>query len=272
MVGSQNHLEQESFDSATMPFVAPCNKLDTWAAFRWIRLGWQDLKRAKKQSLLYGVVMMLISYIVTFAAWSMGSYMMLFALLSGFFFIGPVLAIGLYSISCQLQEGKQPHLGYCLREGRRHIGNGLVFAFILLIVFLIWARAASMVHIFFPEQAHPALNELIVFLSVGTTVGAFFSMIIFTVSAFSLPMIMDRKVDVITAVVTSINAVLHNKAAMLVWVSIIVLSMLIGFLTAYIGLIVLLPLIGHATWYGYRETVNADSWPRYDDIDSELAD
>lgn len=267
MVTSTNKDEPQEFDSSTMPFVAPCRKLKTLAPFNWLRLGWIDLKRARKQSLTYGLVMTLISYVVAIAAYLMGSYMLLFALLSGFFFLGPVLAIGLYSISCQLGEGNVPRLGYCLREGKRHMSNGLVFAFILLIVFLIWARAASMVHIFFPEHSFPSWSELALFLIIGSVVGAFFCAIIFTASAFSLPMIMDRRVDVVTAVITSINAVIRNKSAMLVWAIIIVVCILIGFATAFLGLIVLLPLIGHATWHGYKEAIDATAWPRYDTVE-----
>jgi len=267
MTAPSNNEKINEFDSSTMPFVAPCKKLNVLAPFNWLRLGWSDLKRARKQSLTYGLAMALISYVVTLVTYMMGSYMLLFALLSGFFFLGPVLAMGLYSISCQLNEGKTPRLGYCLREGRRHISNGLVFAFILLIVFLIWARAASMVHIFFPEQSSPEWADLITFLSVGSTIGAFFCAIIFSASAFSLPMIMDRRIDVVTAVITSINAVLRNKAAMLVWASIIFVCILIGFATAFIGLIVLLPLIGHATWYGYKETIDSAAWPRHGTLD-----
>ena len=71
---------------------------------------------------------------------------------------------------------------------------------------------------------------------------------------------MDRKVDMITAVVTSINAVLRNKLPMLFWAGLIVFALALGFVTAFLGLAVLLPLIGHATWHGYRETIKADAW------------
>jgi uncharacterized membrane protein len=74
-------------------------------------------------------------------------------------------------------------------------------------------------------------------------------------------MILDRKVDAITASVTSINAVLRNKKPMILWGCLIALSVILGFATAFIGFIVLLPLIGHATWHGYRETIDATAWP-----------
>lgn len=255
---------QPTEEAQGLPFVAPCRELEINAPFRWLKLGWQDLKSAPRQSLTYGLVMLLISYLISFIALEFGNFYMLLSLMSGFIFLGPVIAIGLYSVSCQLQIGLNPVLGYCLREGRRHMSNEAIFAFLLLIVFLVWARAASVVHIFFPMNAEPELVELMKFLLIITGVGTIFAAIIFSASAFSLPMIMDRKADMITAVITSVNAVLRNKKVMLVWALIIAFTIVISFLTAFIGLVVLLPLIGHATWHAYQETIDASAWPRHD--------
>jgi uncharacterized membrane protein len=249
-----------------LPFVAPCKTLDTTAAFRWLKLGWQDMKTAPRQSLTYGVIMFLISIAISLIALTFGNIYSLLSLLSGFIFIGPVIAIGLYSISCQLQLGMKPRLGYCLREGRRHMSNELIFAIILLIVFLVWARAASMVHVFFPENIEAGWQDLAMFLGIGTVIGSIFAGIIFTVSAFSLPMIIDRKVDMITAVITSVNAVLRNKPAMLVWALTIVVFIGLSFLSGLLGIIVLLPLLGHATWHAYKETINAEEWPKHETL------
>jgi uncharacterized membrane protein len=246
-----------------LPFVAPCRQLEVRAPLRWVRQGWEDMKQAPRQSLSYGLVMVLLTYVVSYAAWKMGSLFLLLGLLSGFIFLGPALAIGLYSISCQLQRGERPRLGYCLREGRRHLGNELVFAVMLLVVALIWARAASMVHVFFPVESHPAMRDLLIFLGIGTAVGSVFAAIVFSISAFSLPMIMDRKVDPVTAVVTSVNAVLRNRPAMVVWAAIIVATVAVGFVTGFLALVVLLPLIGHATWHAYRDTIDASAWPAH---------
>jgi len=224
-------------------------------------MGWSDICIAPKQSLLYGFVMMLISYAVAYFAYEIGSFIMMIALLAGFMFIGPVLAFGLYSISRQIQEGRKPVLGHCLSEGKRHFGNEMVFAAILLVVFLLWARAASTIHVFFPTEANPHLNDLAIFLGVGSAVGAIFSAVIFCASAFSLPMLLDRKVDVVTAVVTSINTTLRNRGIMLLWGLIIVTCIFVGFFTA--TLFVMLPLIGHATWHAYQETINAEAWPKH---------
>ena len=258
------HTDADAIDTNELPFAAPCKKLKLSAPIRWLRLGINDIKQSPKQSLTYGAGMVLISFLVSFIALQFGNFYSLLTMLSGFIFIGPVIAIGLYSISCQLQLGKKPVLGYCLREGQRHIGNTLLFAMIMLVVFMIWARAASMLHVFFPMQSNAPWQEYITFLSIGTFVGAIFSAIIFCVSAFSLPMIMDRKVDMVTAIVTSVNTVLHNKKVMLLWASLIFGLLIIGFATAFIGLLVLLPLVGHATWHAYQETVDASAWPKHD--------
>jgi uncharacterized membrane protein len=251
--------------SESLPFAAPCKKLEANAPIRWLKLGWQDLRQAPTQSLSYGAILVICSYLMAFLAITYGNLVVLLALLSGFIFLGPMLAMAFYDISLQLQKGRTPTLGHSIRESWRHIGNEMVFAVILMIIFLVWARAASITHVFFPMLARPNLAQLATFLAIGTTVGSLFAAFVFCVSAFSLPMIMDRKADMVTAVVTSFNAVLRNKPAMLVWALLIVAAVAVGILTAFIGLAVTLPLIGHATWHAYQETIDSSAWPRHPD-------
>jgi len=244
-----------------LPFVAKSRRLPVSAPLGWIHQGAEDMKRAPLVSLTYGLAMTLLSMAIAYSAWKFGAMGLYMGMASGFLLIGPVLAIGLYSFSCQLEQGRKPVIGYCVREGGSHIKDILIFSFILLIVFMIWARAATAVHIFFPENAEYSVGDLALFLGIGTAIGAIFSTVVFTASAFSLPMIMDRKTDAITAVITSVNAVLRNKLTMLIWAIIIVSFVALGFLTFFIGFIVFLPLIGHATWHAYRETIDASDWP-----------
>lgn len=247
-------------DADQLPFVAPNNKLPLLAALDWIHLGWSDFKVAPRTSLSYGTVLVIASYLLTFLGWHLGGAMLLISLLSGLVFVAPVLALGLYSVSCQIESGHKPRLSYCIREGKRHLGNELVFSFVLLIVFLVWVRAGSAIHIFFPMESEPALSEFITFYTVGSLVGAVFAGIVFCASAFSLPMMMDRKADAVTAVLTSVNAVMNNKLPMLIWAGIIVVSIVICFMTAFIGMAVLMPVLGYATWHGYKQTINAKKW------------
>lgn len=244
-----------------MPFVAPCRTLDTAAPLRWLRLGWGDMKRAPRLSLTYGIALMGLSVAIALFTWRFGTLALYIGMATGFVFVGPVLAVGLYSISRQLAKGLEPVMGYCLREGKYHIKELLVLGIILLVVLLVWARAAAMVHVFFPAEGDPTLEKLLPFLGIGSVVGSVFAAVVFAASAFSLPMILDRKVDAITASVTSINAVLRNKKPMVLWASLIALSVLLGFATAFVGFVVLLPLIGHATWHAYQETIDAAAWP-----------
>lgn len=244
-----------------IPFVAPCRTLEITAPLRWLRLAWADMRQAPRLSLTYGLVLMLLSALIAALTWRFGTMALYLGLATGFVFIGPVLAVGLYSISRQLNRGLVPVMGYCLREGKYHLKELLVLGIILLIVLLVWARAGTTMYVFFPQEANPHITQLMPFLGLGTLVGAIFSAIVFSVSAFSLPMILDRKVDAISASVTSINAVLRNKKPMLLWASLIALSVLLGFATAFVGFIVLLPLIGHATWHAYQETIDATAWP-----------
>ncbi len=219
--------------------------------------------RAPLQSLSYGAILVVCSYLIAFVAITFGNLVVLIALLAGFIFVSPMLAMAFYDISLQLQNGRSPTLRHSLIGSWRRIGSQMVFAMMLLIIFLVWARAASMIHVFFPDLADPNLAELATFLTVGTIVGSLFAAFVFCVSAFSLPMIMDRDADTVTAVVTSVNAVLRNKAAMAVWVLLIVTAVAAGIVTALIGLGVTLPLTGHATWHAYQETIDSSAWPRH---------
>jgi len=225
-------------------------------------LGWSDLVRAPRLSLIYGFVLTMLSLLITGFTWRFGTIGLYIGLSSGFIFIGPVLAVGLYSISRQLGDGRQPVLGYCIREGQDHLRELLVLGIILLVVLLVWARAATMVQVLTPMQANPSWQQLLPFFAIGSTVGVIFAGVVFAASAFSVPMIMDRKADAITAVITSANAVLRNKKPMLLWAAIIALSVILGFATALIGFLVLLPIIGHATWHGYKEIIDASAWEK----------
>lgn len=247
-----------------LPFVAPCRRLAPRAPLRWIRLGWADLKAAPRQSLSYGALMVVISYLITAATWRFGNVGLYLGLVSGFVFVGPWLALTLYAISRRLESNRPVSLRRSMRDAGRAISNAMVFAVILTVVFLVWARAATMVHVFFPSMHDPGPAALLPFFGVGTAVGAVFSAIVFAASAFSLPMLMDRQTDTVTAVVTSVNAVLRNKPAMALWALLIVGSVIAGALTAWLAFTVLLPLIGHATWHAYRETIDAGDWPELD--------
>jgi len=244
-----------------LPFVAPCRSIAPGAPLRWLRLGLGDLRAAPAQSLAYGLGILAISAVVSGIGWFQGSGWMLIVLLSSFIFVAPVLAIGLYAISACLERGRQPSLRHCLLEERLHLGDTAVYSLILMVICLVWVRAGSGLQIFYPESGDPSFAELLTFFSIGSAVGSVFALVAFAASAFSLPMLLDRRTDGVTAVVTSVNAVLRNKRAMLVWVVLIVAAVAIGFATALVGLAITMPVIGHATWHAYRDAIDASAWP-----------
>lgn len=258
-------MTEKTHDPDTMPFVAPCRTLTPGAPLRWLRLGYADFRRALPQSAGYGLFMAAMSVLVCWLAWAYGSVWFLLAMVGGFVFLAPLTCIGLYALSAQLERGQPPSLRRALRAAlQRHIGNELTFALVLLVIFLVWARAGAAVSIFFPVEADPGLRELATYLGIGTAVGAVFAAITFSASAFSLPMLLHRRVDAITGVVTSINAVLRNKLPMAIWLAIVVIGLLLGVATAFLGLVVILPVIGHAAWHGYLETIDASAFPRHE--------
>lgn len=253
-----------SADRDTLPFVAPCRRLAPGAPLRWLRLGAGDLQRALPQSLLYGGFMAAIIAGVSIMAWQYGTHWLMLAMICGFVFLAPLTCIGLYAISAQLERHQPVSLARSLRAAfRRYLGNELVFALALLIIFFVWARAGMLVIAFTVPASGAGPGDLATVLAVGTVVGAVFAAITYSVSAFSLPMIMHRDVDTITAIVTSVNAVLRNKRVMCIWLAIILAGLLLGVATAFLGLVVILPVIGYGAWHGYLETIDASGFPRH---------
>lgn len=244
-----------------LPLAAPCHDLEPSQPGTWLARGWNDYRRAPVVSMLYGLLIAGISWSVSALAYWLGSYVLLLAMLSGFVLLAPLLATGLYSISRQIGRGEQPTLRRTLARMRRTLGDDLIFALILLVVFLIWARAGSMVHIFVPLGGTNDVVGMVRFFAIGSAVGAIFAGVTFAVSAFSLPMVVDRDADMITACITSINAVLRNKYTMAIWAAAIMGLTLLSFATAGLGLIVAIPWLGYATWHAYSQTIDASAWP-----------
>jgi len=261
----EQQTEAETVNRDELPFVAPCRDLELFAPFNWVRKGLADLRKAPVPSMVYGVLATILIAAICLLAWGYGSYWFVFAMLGGFVFLAPVACIGIYAISAQIERGETVSMRRTFRAaGQRYIGNEMIFALVLLVIFLLWVRAGSVISIFFPTEADYGWRDLLGYLSVGTFVGAIFTGITFCASAFSLPMIMHRDVDAVTAVVTSVNAVLRNKAAMFVWISLILFGLVLGVATAFVGLIFILPLIGFASWHGYLDTIDASAFPRHE--------
>lgn len=233
----------------------PNRELQWSAPFRWLSLGWQDYKATWKLSALYGSFFALTGMAISAGLWFYGTKITIFSFGVLFILLGPIFAFGLYDVSKELQQGNKPCLKHSLFQMRKNAGCQWVYACVLIVIGLIWMRAASIIHVFYPTSASPTVEQLASFLMIGSLTGAFFSGLVFGTGAFSLPMMMDKECDAITAVLTSLRAVMDNTGVSVLWALIILTLVSLGFATGFLGLILVLPLIGYATYHAYQDTV-----------------
>lgn len=233
----------------------PCRQLEWSAPFRWLKLGWQDYKTAPLLSVSYGAFFALMGLAITALLWYNNSSITIFSFGILFILLGPIFAFGLYDVSKNLQLGQRPSLKSSLFQMRKNASYQWVYASVLISIGLLWMRAATIIHVFYPQVGDPTLEQMASFLTVGIGVGAFFSVLVFSTGMVSLPMMMDRGSDTITAVLTSIRAVLDNTWITIFWAAIIVFLVLMGFATGFLGFVVVLPLVGYATFHAYQDTV-----------------
>lgn len=243
------------------PFVVPCRQLAPNAPLRWLKRGWQDVRAEPRLTLIFGGVILLVSVLVSALAWALGRFALLATLLSGFVFIAPLIGVGLYCVAREREAGRIPTIRHSFTLACRVAGQAGVFALAQLVVLLLWSRAGMMVGAFIPVM-EGNLHDLAQYLLVGSAAGSIFATLTFASMAFSLPMIADRDVDMVTAIVSSIHAVLRNKLTMLVWAGLIVLLTLLGFATAYLGLVIIMPWLAYSAWHAYTETLDVSDWPK----------
>ena len=242
-----------------LPFAAEAHALPWNAAFSWLAAGWRDFKRVPRIAVSYGLIIILVSWGVSVFAWWLGKFALLASFLSGFIFIAPLLAIGLHSVSKDLDNGRKPGFRRSFAHMVTDFGQIAVYALILMVILFIWSRSGMMLYAFFPvEEGDRAV--VLEFLTVGSLIGTGFAVLVFGTAAFSLPMIVDKECDMITAIISSLNAVLRNKPAMLVWGLCIVALTALGFATGYLGFIVIMPWLAFSAWHAYRQTIDAASW------------
>lgn len=229
----------------------------------WLASGWRDLVRQPLLSLLYGLGVAVASAIFVALLVTLEYDYILFPALAGFLIVGPLLGVGLYVKSRALEAGKAVTLGEMLFV-KLNSGAQIFFATLLLcLLTLLWMRAAVLLYALFfgvtPFPGLPHIVELLVnepmgwaMLIVGTAVGGLFASFAFAISAFSIPMLLDRKTDALTAMGTSMALVWNNMAPMIAWGAIILFLCIIGLATFLLGFIVIFPLLGHASWHAYR--------------------
>jgi uncharacterized membrane protein len=233
--------------------------------FRWLRAGWQDLRRAPAASIGYGTLFVVASYLLTLWIVVNPTFYLFLPLLFGFFLVAPALAVGTYEISRRLERGEQPHLGHALAAAVRCGFRMTILGSLMVLVLIAWVASAGAIFAGLGEGLTPSLLSALSYLyspdnapvlAVGAMVGAFFALLVFLLSAVSAPMLLDRAdVSVFDAMQISLAACLHNWLPMLVWAALIAICIAGGFLTLYVGLAIGFPVIGHATWHAYRDLV-----------------
>jgi uncharacterized membrane protein len=232
------------------------------APFRWIAAGVRDFAAHPLPSLFYGACFAAMGWAV--ALTFRHAYAYVSALVTGFFLVGPFLAIGLYQLSRRRDHGEPVELASSLVAWRSNAGAIGVFAVVLAVILLVWARASLIVFALFYTGEMPSLEgflgqvlslDNVEFLFAYLCVGGFFALLTFAISVVSMPMMVDRDVDGVVAALTSLKAFGANVPAMLVWAVAIVVIVGVGFTFAFVGLAVAVPVVGHATWHAYRALV-----------------
>lgn len=243
------------------------NKVTLDQPWEWLAKGWRDVTAAPRFSLTYGAVFVGVSYLLTFGLVYEDLFFILPPLAAGYFLVAPLLGIGLYQISASLERGEEVKFGNAIKAWKRNEVHLSAIAVVLVMVVLVWMLAALVTFALFYDQPLPTWENFIpdVFLSAkspgflfsGIATGALIAGFTFSITAISVPMLMDRQMDVVTAMQTSMRAVRINWQPMALWACLIVMFVGAGIVTFYIGLVVWMPLIGHATWHAYRDLVPA---------------
>ncbi len=240
------------------------------ACIAWLRLGWDDLRAGWTVSLAHGALFAGLGWLLVNHGWNDPHWAISFT--SGFVIVAPVLATCFYALSWARERGeKLVSLTRPVQLLRDNGGSLALFVVILAMLFSLWERVTAIVvgltlkaDVYsYDDQAFSYAASILgdpnhLAVVVGFfVVGALFALIAFALSAVALPMLMDRQTDPITALLTSLSAMRRNPLPMLVWAAVIALLVGIGYLTAFLGLIVIFPLLGHATWHAYKDLVVA---------------
>lgn len=250
-------------ESADAPFAPPrLRTIGITSPLRWIGSGFADMLAAPAASLFYGSVLAVMGWaLVTHYGGAIG-----LALTTGFLLIGPFLAVGIYDCSRQLTDDRRvdfPRTLTAWRANRPAIG---FYALILMLSLAVWMRVSVVLVALLVPNGFESLVEFVellarspgmwAFLAIYLGIGAILAAFSFAISAIALPMLLDRtEMDAISAMIASFKAICENPRPMTVWAVLIVALIGAGFASWFAGLVVTVPLVGHATWHAYRDIV-----------------
>ena len=246
----------------------PVRRVGLGEPLRWLAAGARDLRRAPRVGFFYGAAFAAMGWAVVLVFRGAPEYA--YALTAGFLLVGPFVATGLYDASRRLARGERVRLADTLLAWRANTGAFAVFGLVLLVLLLLWSRISLVIFAVFFASGVPRIDQLLArllslehwdFLLAWAAAGFVFAALVYAASVVSVPMMLDRGTDAIVAALTSVRALAANPGALALWAACIVALVGIGFATAFVGLLVTAPLVGHATWHAYRAIVG-ESPPR----------
>ena len=231
--------------------------------FRWLLLGWRDLMAAKGISLFYGCCFWGMAVVLGAVFRNKPEFAMSMA--SGCLLVGPFLAMGLYEVSRRREQGMLPELGASLTCWDAHVPSMGMLVLVLIVLELLWGRASLVVFAVFFNTGMPSTSGVIQavfnpdnweFLAVYLVVGGAFAGLVYAIAVVSIPMILDRDTDAISAAITSLQVVFGNVFVMLLWGILITMLVGVALLPWGLGLLIIGPWLGHASWHAYRGSVH----------------
>ena len=249
--------------AAAAPVIRVLAPADLSAA---LAAGWRDLTRAPLFGLFFAGVYVLGGWMLVWALTASGQVWWTIPITLGFPLLGPFIATGFYEISRRLARGEPLDwpgvLGVILRQKDRQVPS---IAAVIVVFFLFWNFLAHMIFaLFMGLQVMTNISSSfdafltpngLAMIVVGTLVGAVFSGLLFSLTVVALPMLLDREVDFVTAMLTSLAVVRRNPGVMLGWGVLIAVLLFAGMVPAFLGLLVVLPLLGHASWHLYTRAL-----------------
>lgn len=225
---------------------------------QWLAAGWRDFKRTPHIGLFFGTCFVLMGWALMTTFRHAPEYTL--ALSAGFLLMGPFLCLGLYHASQALEEGHRPSFWSALVAWRHSGAQLAIFAAVLLVLEMLWGRAAMIVFAIsfdgVPDFTQPLASylteEYITFAVVYSLVGGVFAGLIYAISVVSMPLLLDRQVDAVSAGLLSMRLVLTQTGVMLWWAALIAGLTLLALLPGFLGLLLVGPVLGHASWHAYR--------------------
>lgn len=237
----------------------PRHRLDRNAALRWLSAGNRYFNNARGLSIAYGAVFAAIGMLITWLGVNQPQFVLSFW--SGFLLVGPLLAMGLYSIAQLQDRGEAFSLRAWWTTIRSRLGALSLFSLLLALVMIAWIRFSTLAAALYVGNitgtssfiAAMATPQGVGFLLVLFGVGALFAALMFALTAWSLPMILDGRADFGTAVAASVKATVEQPLPMLIWGALVAGLTVVGMLTFFAGFVIIFPLLGYATWAAYRD-------------------